>query len=174
MEGVFKGNFMTLNALNTLDKGALRTALSNCCGSTVWVDRMMALFPMASISDLLHAAGRVWHGCGKKDWLEAFGHHPRIGDMVALRKKYAGTGAEAEQSGAVDASVIVLEALAEGNRLYEEKFGYIFIVCATGRSAEEMLGLLRDRLGNDPAKEILIAMGEQEKITRLRLEKLLS
>ena len=94
--------------------------------------------------------------------------------MEALRKKYSGTGASSEQAGAVEASVVMLEALAEGNRVYEERFGYIFIVCATGRSAEEMLGLLRARLGNEPEKEIHIAMGEQEKITRLRLEKLLS
>ena len=134
----------------------------------------MDLLPVASIAGLLHSAGSVWHACRKEDWLEAFGHHPRIGDLEALKKKYAGTGASMEQAGALEASMIVLEALAEGNKLYEEKFGYIFIVCATGRSANEMLGLLRARLGNDPEKEILIAMSEQEKITRLRLEKLLS
>ena len=135
---------------------------------------MAALFPLAGIDDLWRVAGKVWHECGEEDWLEAFGHHPRIGDLEALKKKYAGTGASMEQSGALDAPMKILEALAEGNRVYEEKFGYIFIVCATGKCAEEMLGLLRERLGNDPEKEILVAMGEQEKITRLRLEKLLS
>ena len=94
--------------------------------------------------------------------------------MEALKKKYAGTGASVEQAGALDASVKVLEALAEGNRAYEEKFGYIFIVCATGKPAKEMLGLLRTRLGNDPERELIIAMGEQEKITELRIKKLLS
>jgi len=165
---------MTLDALNKLDRERLWQALQNCCGSTVWIERMVALFPLESVADLLHAADKVWHACGKEDWLEAFRHHPRIGDLEALKKKYAGTGAASEQSGALDASLVVLEALAEGNKLYEAKFGYIFIVCATGRSAGEMLGLLRARLGNDPDKEIFIAMGEQEKITRLRLEKLLS
>lgn len=135
---------------------------------------MAAQFPMADVADLLHTAGRVWHECRQEDWLEAFGHHPKIGDLDSLGKKYAGTGASMEQSGTLEASMKILEALAEGNKVYEQKFGYIFIVCATGKSAEEMLGLLRERLGNDPAKEILVAMYEQEKITRLRLEKLLS
>jgi 2-oxo-4-hydroxy-4-carboxy-5-ureidoimidazoline decarboxylase len=135
---------------------------------------MAGLFPLADIDDLWRVAGKVWHECREEDWLEAFGHHPRIGDLEELKKKYGGTGASMEQSGALDASMKILEALAEGNRVYEKKFGYIFIVCATGKSAEEMLGLLRERLGNDAEKEIRVAMGEQEKITRLRLEKLLS
>jgi 2-oxo-4-hydroxy-4-carboxy-5-ureidoimidazoline decarboxylase len=165
---------MTLAVLNGLDKGTLRAVLSGCCGSQAWVRGVMEVFPVRDVPGLLEAAGRVWHACSPKDWLEAFDHHPRIGDTEALRKKYAGTGASAEQAGALDATVKVLEALAEGNRVYEEKFGYIFIVCATGKTAGEMLGLLRTRLGNDPARELLIAMGEQEKITELRLKKLLS
>jgi 2-oxo-4-hydroxy-4-carboxy-5-ureidoimidazoline decarboxylase len=165
---------MTLDELNGLDKQALREALGRCCGSRTWVEKMMAVFPVMSLHDLLHAAGKAWHACGEEDWKEAFGQHPRIGDLEALKKKYAGAGASMEQAGALEASVMILEALAEGNRVYEEKFGYIFIVCATGKSAEEMLGLLRERLGNDPGKEIYVAMSEQEKITRLRLEKLLS
>ena len=165
---------MTLEALNGLDVGALRTVLSGCCGSQAWVRGMVDVFPVKDVPVLLEAAGRVWHACSPKDRLEAFDHHPRIGDMEALRKKYSGTVASAEQAGALDASVKVLEALAEGNRAYEEKFGYIFIVCATGKSAGEMLELLRRRMGNDPEKELVIAMGEQEKITELRLKKLLS
>ena len=165
---------MTLEVLNGLDRGALRAVLSGCCGSQAWVRGMVEVFPVRDVPGLLEAAGRVWRACSPKDWLEAFDHHPRIGDREALRKKYAGTGASAEQSGALDASLKVLEALAEGNRVYEEKFGYIFIVCATGKSAGEMLGLLRARLGNDPERELIIAMGEQEKITELRLKKLLS
>lgn len=163
-----------MEALNRLNDAALRVALKNCCGSAHWVDQMVRLFPLKDLAELLVVASRVWRACGEDDWKEAFDHHPRIGDLEALKKKYAGTGASAEQAGAVEASLKVLEALAAGNRIYEARFGYIFIVCATGRSAEEMLGLLRARLGNAPEKEILIAMGEQEKITRLRLEKLLS
>ena len=165
---------MTLEVLNGLDRGALRAVLTGCCGSQAWVRGMVDVFPVRDVPGLLAAAGRVWHACSPKDWLAAFDHHPRIGDMEALKKKYAGTGASAEQAGALDASVKVLEALMEGNRVYEHKFGYIFIVCATGKPAEEMLGLLRTRLGNDPERELIIAMGEQEKITELRLKKLLS
>jgi len=165
---------MTLEALNGLDERRLREVLSGCCGSEAWVRGMMDVFPVRDVPALLEAAGRIWHACSPKDWLDAFDHHPRIGDMKALREKYAGTGASAEQAGALDASVKVLEALADGNRVYEGKFGYIFIVCATGKTAGEMLGLLRARLGNDPERELVIAMGEQEKITELRLKKLLS
>jgi len=165
---------MTLDELNGLDKPALREALHGCCGSRAWVEKMMAVVPVMSLHDLLHAASKAWHACGQEDWKEAFGHHPRIGDLDTLKRKFSGTGTSLEQAAALEASLLTLEALAEGNRVYEEKFGYIFIVCATGRSAEGMLGELRKRLDNDPGKEILIAMGEQEKITRLRLEKLLS
>jgi len=165
---------MTLEELNGLDKPALREALCGCCGSGTWVKKMAVAFPMLSVHDLLDRASKAWHACSEEDWKEAFGRHPKIGDLETLKEKYAGTGASMEQAGAVEASVRTLEALAEGNRVYEERFGYIFIVCATGKSAEEMLSLLRERLHNDRGKEILVAMGEQEKITRLRLEKLLS
>jgi 2-oxo-4-hydroxy-4-carboxy-5-ureidoimidazoline decarboxylase len=167
---------MTLEDLNGLDAAALGDALRNCCGSTVWIERMRAVFPVESKVELFLAAVEVWRACGEEDWREAFEHHPKIGDMESLKKKFAATGAwaAAEQAGTSGAAIEVLEALADGNKRYEERFGYIFIVCATGKSAEEMLGLLRERLGNEPEKEILIAMGEQEKITLIRLEKLLS
>lgn len=165
---------MTMEDLNWLDEAALSEVLWNCCGSSAWVRGMMELFPVGSATGLYAAASLVWGEGGEEDWREAFGAHPRIGDMESLKRKFGGTAAAAEQAGAVGAEREVLEALAEGNRKYEERFGYIFIVCATGRSAAEMLGLLRERLGNEPEEEILIAMGEQEKITRIRLEKLLS
>ena len=165
---------MTLQELNGLDQAALRKVLQDSCGSRVWVEKMMTVFPVATRETLLDEAHRVWHACGKRDWLEAFVQHPRIGDLESLKKKYAGTGASMEQAGALEASLLILEALAEGNHVYEERFGYIFIVCATGKTAEEMLRLLRERIDHDPDKEIYVAMEEQEKITRLRLEKLLS
>ena len=158
---------MRLEELNRLDAAALSGALRHCCGSSVWVAKMGGMFPMGSVMELYAAASAVWRGCGEGDWLEAFGAHPKIGERV--------TGvAAAEQAGTSVAAAEVLDALAEGNKRYFEKFGYIFIVCATGKSAVEMLELLRGRLGNEPEKEILVAMGEQEKITRIRLEKLLS
>jgi 2-oxo-4-hydroxy-4-carboxy-5-ureidoimidazoline decarboxylase len=123
----------------------------------------------------LHAvAGEQWAALNRDDWLEAFVAHPRIGDVEALRRKFASTAAwcASEQAGAANAANEVLHSLAEGNHAYEAKFGYIFIVCATGKTAEEMLAILRARLPNDPDTEIHLAAAEQAKITRLRLEKL--
>lgn len=167
---------MSIAELNELGKPALREVLGLCNGSGVWVDKMLALFPVPTEERLLQEASRVWYSCGEADWREAFSHHPRIGDLDSLRKKFAATGqwAAGEQSGVQSASEPVLTALAAGNEAYEKKFGYIFIVCATGKSAGEMLGLLRARLDNDPATEIRVAMEEQNKITQVRLEKLLA
>lgn len=125
--------------------------------------------------ELLEDAEAQWYECSPDDWKEAFSHHPRIGDVESLTKKFASTAqwASGEQSGVNAASGKTIEELAEGNRLYEEKFGYIFIVCATGKSAEEMLSLLQARLPNVPTEEIEIAAEEQNKITKLRLQKLL-
>ena len=136
---------------------------------------MMTWFPAGSKEELLENAEAVWHECSEDEWKEAFTHHPKIGDVESLTKKFASTAhwATGEQSAVNVASKEMIEALAEGNRLYEEKFGYIFIVCATGKSAEEMFGMLQSRLKNKPEKEIQIAADEQNKITRLRIEKLL-
>jgi 2-oxo-4-hydroxy-4-carboxy-5-ureidoimidazoline decarboxylase len=130
--------------------------------------------PFPSEADLFTAAEHVWRGLAREDWLEAFATHPRIGDVDSLRKKFAATAAWSarEQAGVAGASEEVLLALAEGNRAYEAKFGYLFIVCATGKTAEEMLALLHQRLGNTPEEELLNAANEQAKITRLRLDKL--
>jgi len=167
---------MGIGELNKLDKSALREVLGLCCGSAAWTREMLAIFPVSSSDWLLREAERIWYSCTEKDWQEAFTHHPRIGDLESLRKKWASTGhwAEGEQSGVKAAAEEVLEKLAAGNEAYERKFGYIFIVCATGKSAIEMLDLLRTRLGNTAGTEIRIAMGEQNKITRIRLEKLLT
>jgi 2-oxo-4-hydroxy-4-carboxy-5-ureidoimidazoline decarboxylase len=167
---------MSIEELNRLDKPALREVLGLCNGSVAWVENMLLLFPVRAEEQLLQEASRVWYSCGEDDWREAFRHHPRIGDMDNLRKKFAATGqwAAGEQAGVQSAPESVLAALAAGNEAYEQKFGYIFIVCATGKSAGEMLGLLQARLDNDAATEIRVAMEEQNKITRIRLEKLLA
>ena len=166
---------MTLNQLNRLDDAAARAALERCCGARRWVDGVCAARPFRDRAALFEAAERAFGGLERADWLEAFAHHPRIGDLASLRAKYASTAAWAgeEQRGAAGAGEAVLTALAEGNRAYEERFGYIFIVCATGKSADQMLALLRARMPNPPEREIGNAAGEQMKITRLRLEKLL-
>lgn len=166
---------MTLHELNTLSQPQLREELMKCCGSATWVKMMMTYFPADDLVELLEDAEEVWYECSVDDWKEAFSHHPKIGDMKSLSEKSGSTAtwASGEQSAVVGATLQVIEALAEGNRLYEEKFGYIFIVCATGKSAEEMLGMLQLRLRNSPEEEIQIAADEQNKITKLRIEKLL-
>ncbi|HEX9510953.1 MAG TPA: 2-oxo-4-hydroxy-4-carboxy-5-ureidoimidazoline decarboxylase [Puia sp.] len=165
-----------ISELNKLEPSALREALGLCCGAAAWVEGMLRLFPVATEEALLQEAERVWYSCGEGDWREAFTHHPRIGDLESLKVKFGSMGqwAAGEQSGVNVASEEVLKELAAGNEAYEKRFGYIFIVCATGKSALEMLGLLKARLGNVPETEIRVAMGEQNKITRIRLEKLLA
>jgi 2-oxo-4-hydroxy-4-carboxy-5-ureidoimidazoline decarboxylase len=148
-----------------------RAFLATCCGSSRWVDEMLRRRPFGSNEQLRAVARDVWFGLTPDDWREAFRHHPRIGDRESLRARFPATAdlSDAEQRGVATASDATLDALAEGNRAYEDKFGYIFIVCATGKSADEMLALLRERVSNEPQAEILIAAAEQAKITELRL-----
>lgn len=166
---------MTLHDLNTLPKQQLKEELIKCCGSSAWVNKMLPFFPADDLVELLEDAEEQWWKCSEADWKEAFAHHPKIGDIESLQKKFASTAgwASGEQSGVTTASQQTIEALAEGNKQYEEKFGYIFIVCATGKSADEMLAMLEIRLQNSPEVEIEIAADEQNKITKLRIEKLL-
>ena len=148
-----------------------RERLRACCGSTRWVERMLERRPFGDQSSLLAAARDEWFGLGEDDWREAFAHHPRIGDRADLARRFAATRhlSEREQQGVEGAGADELSALAEANRVYEQRFGYIFIVCASGRTAAEMLALLRARLGNDPEVEIRVAAAEQAEITTLRL-----
>jgi 2-oxo-4-hydroxy-4-carboxy-5-ureidoimidazoline decarboxylase len=166
---------MTLHEFNILPKQQLIEELMKCCGSSLWVNRMLQFVPADDMIELLEDAEEQWWQCSAEDWKEAFSHHPKIGDVESLTNKFASTAqwASGEQSAVNVASKEIIEALAEANRLYEEKFGYIFIVCATGKSAEEMLMLLQSRLKNNPEEEIQIAADEQNKITKLRIEKLL-
>lgn len=161
--------------LNALAEPEAAAALRRCCGSERWVAALLALRPYASTGALHAAAERAWQDLAEPDYLEAFSHHPQIGeDLAALRQRFAGTHALArgEQAGVQGADELTLLALREGNRIYRERFGFIFIVCATGKGALEMLELLRQRLPHDPATELCIAAAEQAKITRIRLDKL--
>jgi 2-oxo-4-hydroxy-4-carboxy-5-ureidoimidazoline decarboxylase len=149
--------------------------LQRCCGSRRWAERMCASRPFKNLEELFHVSDDIWWGLAAQDWLEAFSHHPKIGGNVdALRKKFAPTAewSKGEQAGVTSAGQDVLQALADGNQEYERKFGYIFIVCATGKTAAEMLAILKERLPGKPEEEMKIAAGEQNKITRIRLEKL--
>ena len=165
---------MTLQYLNTLTSQQLKEQLFNCCGSTKWAEQLLRKLPFNSIEELKYVSDKIWFECEKKDWLEAFTHHPKIGNVKSLEKKFASTAqwASGEQVSINAASQNVLVELKELNDLYENKFGYIFIVCATGKSAEEMLKLLKQRLPNNPEEEIKIAANEQNKITHLRIDKL--
>jgi 2-oxo-4-hydroxy-4-carboxy-5-ureidoimidazoline decarboxylase len=137
---------------------------------------MTARRPFHSRSTLLAGAESLWSLLTAADWREAFAHHPKIGDGESSRRRFAATSTwtASEQSGIVGAEEALLTTLAESNAAYEAKFGYIFIVCATDKSAAEVLATLQDRLSNGPRNELRIAAGEQKKITRLRLEKLFS
>lgn len=152
--------------LNALSREAAVKALLASCGSRAWAEAMADSRPFARGSDALAAADRIWRSLSGADWLEAFRAHPRIGQRAS------GTAAR-EQAGARAASAEVLEELAGANREYEERFGHIFIVCATGKTAEEMLAICRARLHNDAATELATAAEEQRQITRIRLERYL-
>lgn len=158
-------------AINEAPVDEARAILLRACGSTRWVDRMMARRPFANSARLLFAARNEWFGLTEVDWLEAFSHHPRIGDRASLEERFPQTHdlSAKEQSGIGIAGADVLTAIAQANTDYFDRFGFIFIVCATGKSAEEMLALLVSRLLNDRATEVRVAAAEQAKITAIRL-----
>jgi 2-oxo-4-hydroxy-4-carboxy-5-ureidoimidazoline decarboxylase len=158
-------------AINTASPDAAREILSRACGSSRWVDRMMQRRPFGNDARLLFAARNEWFGLTEADWLEAFSQHPRIGDRASLEARFPATHALAakEQARVGGASAEVIAALADANEAYFNRFGFIFIVCATGKSAEEMLALLRSRLPNERSVELRIAAEEQARITALRL-----
>ncbi len=147
-----------------------------CCGSRSWARALTAARPFVSAADLTAKADSIWWSLGEQDWLEAFRAHPKIGEQkaAAAQSEQARSWSEREQSGVQDAATETKAALAAGNREYEERFGFIFIVCAAGKDSEEVLGALNERLRNDRGTELRGAAEEQRKITRLRLEKLIN
>jgi len=150
-----------------------RVWLRRCCGSSRWVEGMLARRPFGSNVALLGAARVVWNALDQNDWLEAFAHHPQIGERdAAAAPADTREWSQREQAGVADAPAGIRRALDEGNREYALKFGYIFIICATGRSAESMLAELRRRMQHDAATEIEVAAEEQANITALRLQAL--
>ncbi|MEE4277689.1 MAG: 2-oxo-4-hydroxy-4-carboxy-5-ureidoimidazoline decarboxylase [Halieaceae bacterium] len=166
---------MSLVALNTMSVDAARDALSQCCVSRGWIAGMLERRPFRDAVELRDAARASWECLGEADWLEAFEGHPKIGDVSSLRTKYAASArlAAQEQASVADATEDVLQRLARGNREYESRFGFIFIVCATGKTAAEMCELLEQRLRSEREAELRTAAGEQFRILMLRLEELL-
>lgn len=167
---------MTLAEFNSLPKAEAANLLQQCNAATAWYEPMAAAGPFAGIAEMKNKAESIWAALSETDYLQAFEAHPMIGDVDSLRKKYASTKAMAsgEQSGAAVAAEAVLTELATLNQKYLDKFGFIFIVFATGKSAAEMLALLKSRINNSRIEEISNAAAEQLKITLLRMEKLLS
>ena len=164
-----------LISLNTMTATEAAREFLTCCGSHQWANRMVESRPFASIESLKLRASKIWWDLERDDWLEAFRSHPKIGETKAVKdvseqsQKWSGQ----EQAGVQNSPQEILSELARLNQKYESKFGYIFIVCATGKSPEEMLGILKSRIGNDSETELPIAAGEQAKITEIRLRKLL-
>ena len=164
-----------IERLNNLPPDEAEGELLKCCGSSRWARGVASRRPFGSAEELMRAADEVWRGLNAADWLEAFSRHPKIGE----RKAASGQTPEerawsaGEQSGMNEADEAAREELARLNQVYAEKFGHIFIVCATGKTPAEMLALLRARLPNDAETEIRVAAEEQRRITRLRLQKLL-
>jgi allantoicase len=164
-----------LRQLNAMDEQEVGAALADFCAAPAWIERMVTSRPFATPVAVLSASDAAAAAAGADDWREAFRHHPRIGERAAERAQSEAAQAQSvrEQSAAQHASAADLAALADGNRAYQDRFGYVFIVCAAGKTAPEILSILRDRLKNDPETELRVAADEQRKITRLRLERLL-
>lgn len=166
---------MKIDELNHLDNEQASHHFMQCCTSSSWVRRMVQSRPFVDVDQVSVKGNLYWQNLEEADYIEAFEGHPKIGNVDSLRAKYANTKALAsgEQQLVKQASEDTLVALNKGNTDYENKFGFIFIVCATGKSAEEMLTLLNQRIGNDRDTELRNAAEEQRKILQIRLDKLL-
>jgi OHCU decarboxylase len=165
----------SINRINELSSHQAEPEFLKCCGSTAWAKAMSGARPFSNSDELSAKADEIWWNLDEQDWLEAFRAHPKIGEKkaAAAQSTEAAAWSAQEQSESERAAAETKAALAEGNREYEQRFGFIFIICATGRSAEEMLAALNGRLNNDRKTEIRAAAEEQRKITQLRLQKLL-
>ncbi|MHA7880390.1 MAG: 2-oxo-4-hydroxy-4-carboxy-5-ureidoimidazoline decarboxylase [Saccharospirillum sp.] len=167
---------MQLTEFNQVSRAQRAGELSRCCSAPRWVERMLDAGPFDSKADLLESARIHWAAMSETDWLAAFEGHPMIGDIDSLRQKYAASKglSEREQGGVAGASEATLKALAECNQHYFDRHGFIFIVFATGKTAEQMLALIRQCLDQPTEAERKRAAGEQLKITLLRLDQLIT
>ena len=167
---------MDLSSLNGLVPSEAFDEFVKCCGSLEWARRMTGSRPFKSLEQLQTRASEIWWALDRDEWLEAFRSHPKIGGSKAEEKvsEQSRAWSGEEQSGVKSGTGQVLSELATLNRQYDDKFGFIFIVCATGKSSDEMLAILKSRLANDAETELRNAASEQEKITAIRLRKLIS
>ena len=167
---------MTLQEFNALSKQEATAALEKCCVSKCWIDHVIENMPFATTDELVKKTASIWYNqCRELDWKAAFEGHPKIGDVTSLKEKFSNTKnwANQEQANVAEADDAVLKVLADANKAYAKKFGYIFIVSASGKSAKEILGIITARLHNTTDDELQVAMGEQHKITVIRLTKLI-
>jgi 2-oxo-4-hydroxy-4-carboxy-5-ureidoimidazoline decarboxylase len=166
---------MTLNQLNNLETAAATAFFLQCCSAPRWATAMAGQRPYRLRSEVLQAAADTWQEMQYADFMAAFDGHPKIGDPASLKEKYRNTLATAssEQSAVDVAPDQILDDLAEYNQMYEKRFGYIFIVCATGKSAQEMLAIIKARINNDPASELEIAAAEQANISGIRINNMI-
>ncbi|HEY2470287.1 MAG TPA: 2-oxo-4-hydroxy-4-carboxy-5-ureidoimidazoline decarboxylase [Terracidiphilus sp.] len=161
-----------LDEWNKADEHAARDAMLACCAAQRWAAGMVALQPIANIGDLSEAADRVWATMSEPDWLEAFAAHPRIGERKAVSgSEKSAAWSRHEQAGAGSASADILRELAEGNAAYEQRFGFPYVVCATGKGASEMLAILKHRLPGERMAELKEAAEQQRQIMQIRLGK---
>jgi 2-oxo-4-hydroxy-4-carboxy-5-ureidoimidazoline decarboxylase len=163
----------TLDRWNLLDADSAAQEILPCCGSHAWAAKLSAKRPLADETALLAVSSSVWLSLPEEAWHEAFNSHPRIGEQKAqAHATTASMEASAkEQSTALSADEAAKVALREGNQLYEQKFGRIFIVCASGRSANQILNILESRMNNDATTELHEAAEQQRQITELRLRR---
>jgi OHCU decarboxylase len=160
---------LTLDRFNELPEDKAVAELLAVCHSRRWAEAVAAGRPYADVAALQQAADEIWTGLGPEDWLEAFEAHPRIGERGGASAGWS----RQEQAGVGGAGGDVRERLARGNADYEDRFGHVFLICATGKTADQILDNARSRLGNDADTELRIAAEEQRRITHLRLRKLL-
>jgi OHCU decarboxylase len=160
-----------LAAWNEANETTALDAMIACCGARRWAEAMVALRPIENVFALSEAADRVWSTMQEPDWMEAFACHPRIGELKAHATAKSVAWSRQEQSSAASSADRTRAELAAGNALYEERFGFTYIVCATGKSAEEMLAILERRLNRDRAAELKEAAEQQRQITQIRLGK---
>ena len=167
---------VSLAQLNALPAAACAELFAACCGSSRWVSELVALRPFASLDELHRVGDDVWWTLEESDWLEAFAHHPRIGGTrsASPQSERAASWSAGEQAGVATAAANARSELAAINDAYEARFGFIYIVSAAGKSAEELLDIARTRLANDRDVELRVAAEEQRKITNLRLRKLIT
>jgi OHCU decarboxylase len=159
---------MTVAELNRLPDIRAEAELLRCCASHRWAHLMAAERPFSNLAVMRVVAQRLWWSLAAADWLEAFAAHPRIGERATS------AWSSQEQARATETGDAAHARLIAGNRAYEQRFGYTFIVCATDKSADEIVTTLEERLHHEPADELQIAADEQRKITDLRLNKLIT